>query len=129
MGTTNFELDNYAKLLNIKYYKPACMKDVLINQTPDENECRIVNTESSDSDGKHWVLYWKKGENKVWYSSYGDYPDEILIKYLGKNILSSTTQIQSFNGDDMYDCGLYCIVILYLLSLGYEFEDIIIQLM
>ena len=129
MGSSNFDLDNSAKLLNIKNYIPCRMVDDIIGKKVSENECGIINTKKSDHVGIHWNLIYKDDKNKIFYSSYGDPPHEIIINYLGKNILTSNNQIQSFDGDDKNDCGLYCIIILYLLTKGYEFEDIIIGLL
>ena len=128
-GTSNIELDNYAKILNIKNYIPCRMKDELIGKHTSNNECGIINTKSSDHIGIHWNLIYVDDKRKIFYSSYGDYPDQILLDYLGDNIFTSSNQIQTFDGDDKNDCGLYCIIILYLLSKGYEFENIIIALM
>ena len=124
-GTTNFELVELANLLKIPNFRGIFMYDT-IPEKINERECGIINLNKSDkNDYGHWVLYYKDDKQKIYYCSYGSQIPENIKNYLGKNILTSNFQIQSFDSDI---CGLICILILYLLSKGYEFEDIILDL-
>ena len=71
-----------------------------VTSIPSWKECGIINFESSlDGNGSHWACYWKKGNNKIFFDSFGtNVPDE-LVNYLGPGILSSTFQIQKINTD------------------------------
>jgi hypothetical protein len=123
--STTLELDLLEKQLQIPYYVPCRMKDELINKTVGENECGIVNLENSDQNGSHWIMFFKCGDSKIAYSSFGDPVTQELVDYLGDNIYSSDIQIQDFKEKS---CGFYCIAILFLLSKGLSFEDIILGL-
>ena len=67
-------------------------------------------------------------KQKIYYSSYGDpIPVEgkkFMVEVDDRLTLSSNFQIQNFNEDT---CGLYCILILFLLNDKLKFEDIIIS--
>ena len=124
--TTNIELDSLAEKLKIKNYKPAICKDQLKGKKVSVNECGIINTGNSDSVGSfHWCCYFKKGDYKVYFDSYGSpiLPD--IKEYLGDNTLCSSFQIQSFESKE---CGEYCIILLYLLDNNIPFEDIVLSL-
>ena len=128
---TNQELDEIAQKLKIKNYVNTRMKDELKNQTINDKECGIVGSMNSDESYSfnHWTLNYKNNQIKTYYSSFGDYPSQEIINYLGRPILTSDIQLQSFTGTDKYFCGGYCLIILYLLSNNIPFEDIIIFLM
>ena len=89
----------------------------------------IVNLDNSDKSESHWCLCFIANNQKIYYLSFGD-PISIEVKNWINEIddretLTSNFQIQDFNKDT---CGLYCILILYLLNNGYKFEDIILSL-
>jgi len=82
---------------------------VLRNKFPKEvheNECGIINK------SKHWVCYWKKGNTKVYFDSFGKKPPKSLFRYLGDNIYYNTKKIQKL---DESNCGDLCIEFLNLL--------------
>ena len=124
IGTTNIEIDEIGKNL-IKNYRGTFMRNELTKMQPWESETTIVNLETSKDMGSHWLLIWKDGNNKIAYSSFGDTMPNEVKDYLGKNIYTSNIQIQDFNEDT---CGMYCVLIAYLLQEGNTFEDIILEL-
>src|SRR5437773_9430193 len=125
MGTTDGELIKMVKDLGIKSFRGCFMKNELPSH-PKENECGILNFESSeDGNGSHWSCYWKEGESKIFFDSFGTNPPEELVKYLGPRILSSTFQIHQINSDI---CGELALLVLYLLDIGHKFEQIILDI-
>ena len=66
---TNFELEDYAKQLNLN------LRGVFMrNNLPDlplENECGIVNFNRTDQPGSHWVGFYKKDHHRIYFDSYG----------------------------------------------------------
>src|SRR5437773_7966818 len=123
MGTTDGDLIQMAKDLDIKHFRGCFMRNELPSH-PKENECGILNFQSSeDGNGTHWSCYWKEGESKIFFDSFATNPPDELVKYLGSGILSSTFQIQNINSDI---CGELCILVLYLLDRGHNFEEIIL---
>ena len=89
----------------------------------------IVHLNDSDNNvNGHWCICFIDTEQNIYYSSYG-YPIPIEVKqYMmqvdDRLILSSNFQIQDFYENT---CGLYCILIHFLLNDKIRFEDIIIS--
>ena len=124
-GTSDCELDKMAKDLGIKNYKGCFMSDQLKFRIPEECECGIINSSDSTTDGKHWFCWYKNGDTKIFFDSFGTNPPEELIEYLGHGIKSSTFQLQNINSDI---CGELSLLILYLLDRGHNYEDIILDI-
>ena len=128
MGTTNIELIELAKCLSIPNFNCICKDEltVLLKHSPTNI---IVNLNDFDKNvNGHWCLCFINPEQKIYYLPYGD-PILIEVKqYMlevdDSLILSSNFQIQDFNEDT---CGLYCILILFLLNDKIKFQDIIIS--
>ena len=124
-GTTDSELNKMVKDLGIKNYRGCFMRNELPPDKPWSQECGIINFESSsDGSGTHWSVWYKNGDTKIFYDSFGTNPPKELVNYLGGNILSSTFQIQNINSDI---CGELCILVLFLLDKGHSFEEIILD--
>ena len=122
---TNIEIDEYAKKLNLKHYVPHRMRDEIIGK-PKTNECGIINTDLSSGNGFHYVAYFKKGNDKIYFDSYGIKPLIEIQRYLKSPILYRTFRIQQ---PDETSCGKYCLYVLYQLQKGKDFKDIIFNLL
>ena len=87
------------------------MKDELPLK-PHKNECGILNLNNSYQNGSHWVAWFKKGNFKFYFDSYGDTnPPKELINYLGKdNIYYNEDRLQNY--DDPPICGHLCLIFL-----------------
>lgn len=87
------------------------MKDELPLK-PHKNECGILNLNNSYQNGSHWVAWFKKGNFKFYFDSYGDAnPPKELINYLGKdNIYYNEDSLQNY--DDPPICGHLCLIFL-----------------
>ena len=66
---TNFELEDYAKKLNLNL-RGVFMRNNLPD-VPLKNECGIVNFNRSDQPGSHWVGFYKKDHHRIYFDSYG----------------------------------------------------------
>ena len=100
------------------------MRDTL-PKTIHQKECLIMNLDSNDNKGTHWVCLFKNNDEKYYFDSYGlDLPTEV-INYLGKKIKYSSFQLQK----DNHTCGHLCLFVLNQLSSGVSFEDIIFSLL
>ena len=53
-GLTNLDLQEYARRLGIKHFRGVYMRDTL-PEKPNIQECGIVNLNTSDEQGSHWV--------------------------------------------------------------------------
>ena len=125
--TSNLVLDTISNKLNIKYYQNVRMKDELIGKTVQENESGIIGLTDSNKDDKfnHWVAFYKEGNEKYYFCSFGSPITIELLNYLGKNILAHTFQIQPWKS---VICGELCVLWLKLMSDGCKYEDIILNL-
>ena len=77
---TNFELERYAQ--GIKNFEGIFMRNTL-PKSNHKNGCGIVNLDSKDGNGTHWVCYIKRGNTKVYVDSFGLPPPIKVIRYLG----------------------------------------------
>jgi hypothetical protein len=128
-GTTNVELISLAKSIHLQNFY-CIMIDEFNTITDIEFPLSIIcNLQDSSKNGSHWCLCYIDNNQKIYYSSFGDpipiQAKEFMMKVDSRNILSSDFQIQNFSDDS---CGFYCMLILYLLQDGYQFEDIILSL-
>lgn len=82
------------------------MRDTLPKK-PFKIECGIINLDSSQNSGTHWVAYTKLNNYVEYFDSYGNLkpPDEFL-KYVGSNIYYNYDDEQKSNS---YICGHLCI--------------------
>jgi hypothetical protein len=131
--TSNIELISMAKTLKIPNFD-VLMKDELKNFTDIKYPLNLIigSKNSNESDQfNHWTMVYVDNEQKIYYSSFGDIISlevkDFLFKLDQRPILSSDFQIQTFTGPDSTSCGLYCILILYLINQGLKFEDIILE--
>ncbi len=121
---SNFDLEKLAKELKIKNFRGVFMRDTLPYKIK-EKECGIVNLDSIENDGTHWVCYYKNRNKKLYFDSFGLDPPNEIKGYLGDNVLMSTFQVQKLGTNH---CGHLCLRVLYELSNGFSFEDIILKL-
>lgn len=73
-----------------------------------EHESAVVNLDSSENPGTHWVAYVKRGRIVHYYDSFAVNPPTELIDYWGKkcSIFANATQDQSV---DQVICGHLCL--------------------
>lgn len=85
------------------------MRNGLPKSGPFINESAIVNLDSKDREGTHWVCYKKRGNHVAYFDSYGNLkPFSELLKYLGPNtkIRYNYRRYQKFNS---FNCGHLCL--------------------
>lgn len=123
MGTTNHFLAELVHRLRIPNFRGVFMSDELPSVSH-KNECGILNLDSSDGPGTHWTC-WYVGDQKCYFDSYGASPPHQLMAYLGPHILHADFQVQKFGSDI---CGELCVLVLYLLSQGNSYQDILLDI-
>ena len=84
-------------------------------------ECGIINLDSIKGPGTHYLCYYKDNDKRYVFDSFGLPPPEELIKYLGKPLHYSSSEIQE---KDQVICGHYCLYVLKSLSEGHSFQRI-----
>jgi glycerophosphoryl diester phosphodiesterase len=110
--------------VNIPYFRGVFMRNSL-PQKIENKECGIVNLDSINGPGTHWVAYYRNGNSRIYFDSFGlDAPKE-LQKYLGKPYKYQTFQLQDAT-DSI--CGHLCLHVLSELCNGNTFKNIILQL-
>lgn len=118
---TNFQLIDAAKKLNIKNMRGVFVRDELPKR-PRTVECGILNLDDSRGTGTHWTAWYKKGNMKLYFDSYGLAPPDELVKYLRRPVLYNSEQIQP---DGEVFCGHLCLYILTKCTTGSNFQEII----
>ena len=96
------------------------MRDTLPKAKLDE--CGILDLDSSSGEGTHWVMWFKKGKDKLNCDSYGVQPPSELIAYLKSSIFHNSERVQQ-NG--VAFCGQLCLFALMQLSLGNNLQAVI----
>ena len=89
------------------------MRDELPKKGPRTYETAIINLDSSEGLGTHWVCY-KKIKNRVYYfDSFGNLkPPSELAAYFGRGskIYYNHVRYQNY---DTFNCGHLCLEFLY----------------
>lgn len=86
---------------------------------PLKQECAVINLDSMEGSGTHWVAYYKQNNTVYYFDSFGNLrPPVELVKYLGGSeskvqILYNFKQFQNY---DTVICGHLCLKFLYNLS-------------
>ena len=97
---TNIELARYARLLKIPHFKGVFMRDMLPLH-PFNIECGIVNFNTSNQPGSHWVCYYCNKTERFYFDSYGQITPVEIQRYLkagskfdrGKEVIQRNTDI------------------------------------
>ena len=118
---SNIELIETARELEIPYFRGVFLRDTLPKR-PRGKECGILNLDSSNGPGTHWVAWFKRGKDKYYFDSYGLHPPNELTSYLGNGVLYNTEQVQQA---DQVFCGHLCLYILKEMGEGKNLQDII----
>ena len=87
------------------------MRDSLPKR-PLRNECAVVNLDSADGPGTHWIAYCKKGSPVDYFDSFGNLPPpRELFKYFGskRKVYYNNSNYQKFG---TVVCGQLCITFL-----------------
>ena len=118
---TNFQLiDTIKQLLKIPHFRGVFMRNDLPRR-PLKRECGILNLDGVSGRGTHWVCWYKNNDN-IYFDSFGVEPLNELIEYLSSPIFYNTEKIQP---DGEVICGHLCLYVLYRLSRGEGFQEII----
>ena len=103
----------YAKQLKIPYFRGVFMRDTLPSTGPWHRECAVLNLDTANHAGTHWVAYIKNDKKALYFDSYGNLkPPRELAQYLGAStkILYNDNQYQNFNQSN---CGHLCLEFLF----------------
>lgn len=78
-------------------------------------ECGIINLQSEEEPGSHWVGYYVNKKDKIcyYYDSFGDLqPFKEFIKYIGNSCIIHYNYAREQNFDS-FVCGHLCLKFLF----------------
>ena len=78
---TNIELSTHAQELEIPPFRGVFMRDTL-PLYPFSIECGIVNLNTSNPSGSHWVCYYRNKTDRIYFDSYGQITPVEVQRYL-----------------------------------------------
>ena len=127
---SNFELERYAKLLEILNFCGVFMKDTL-PEHPYTVECGIMNFNTCSQSGSHWVCYYRNKDQRIYFDSYGQITPVEVQRYLktevefdrGKEVMQRNTDIVQIPNTVV--CGHLCLYVLKSLAGGESFQSIL----
>ena len=133
-GLTNIDICKYVRELQIPNLRGVFMRDTLPS-TPNSKECGIVNFNTSEQQGSHWVCYYKDHDNRIYFDSFGQVTLDEIQKYLkskreyeiGKEVIHRNTDIVQHTNTHV--CGHLCLLVLTSLMREHlSFQDVLNQL-
>ena len=80
-GLTNFDIQNYADILKIPNFRGVFMRDEL-PKIPKRFECGIMNFNTHNQLGTHWVCFAKRGKTCIYFDSFGQITPVEIQRYL-----------------------------------------------
>ena len=80
-GLSNFDIIYYVGLLKIPHFRGVFMRDELPKNYK-TLECGVMNLNTHDQVGSHWVCYVKKGKTRIYFDSFGQITPFEMQKYL-----------------------------------------------
>ena len=107
------------KKIGFKNFCGVFLRDTLPKK-PKRNECTIMNLDDPSGDGTHWVAWFKRGDKKWYFDSFGLPPPTELNNYLG-DVFYPTEQIQP---SQVVICGHLCLFALKEMQKGKHLQEI-----
>ena len=104
------------------------MRDELNKTKITKDECLILNLDVNSGPGIHWMCLFTEHDVSYYFDSYGLPPPAEVLNYCkSKERYYAEYPIQQ---DDKVEilCGHYCVYVLYKLTNGYKFNEILEEL-
>ena len=116
-GLTNIDILHFMNLLEVPNFRGVFMRDEL-PKIPKPLECGIMNFNTHDQSGSHWVCYVKRGKKRIYFDSFGQITPLEMQKYLktkfefenGIPVIERNTDI--VQGPNTSICGHLCLFVL-----------------
>jgi len=118
---SNFEIEDAVKKIGLKNFRIVFLRDTLPKK-PKRNECAIINLDDTSGDGTHGVAWFKRGDKKWYFASFGLPPPTELNDYLDGDVFYPTEQIQP--RQEVF-CGHLCLFVLKEMQKGKGLQEII----
>ena len=117
---SNFELNRYAKQLEIPNFLGVFMRDTLPPH-PHNIECVIVNFNTYNQPGSHWVCY-HRNEDQITPVEVQRYLKTGIEFDRGKEVIQRNTDI--VQAPNTVACGYLCLYVLKSSANGEKFQSI-----
>ena len=101
------------------------MRDELKGKKASRDECMVINIDHSSNEGTHWTCLFIKNGVSFYFDSFGFEPTLEVVDYCKQPRYYNSFPIQKMNE---VICGHYCIYVLYRLSRGDDFYDVLDEL-
>ena len=102
---------------------PAC----IFPKTKKKCYSWISNTDVHGKKGKHWIGWFVNGNTVCFFDSYGRRPDDSTLPINFRTFAESFKVIQYSEKRvqrwDSFACGYFCILFIYVLSLGLDYSS------
>ena len=118
---SNFEIEDAVNKIGLKNFRGVFLRDTLPKK-PKQNECAIMNLDDTSGNGTHWVAWFKRGNDKFYFDSFGFPPPTELNNYLDGDVLYPTEQIQP---RQEVICGHLCLFVSKEMQKGTGLPEII----
>ena len=126
----NIELSACAREQGIPHFRGVFMRGTL-TQYPFNIECGIVNLNTSDQSGGHWVCYYRNGSDRFYFDSYAQITPVEIQRYLktgiefkrGSEVIQRNTDIAQAANTSV--CGHLCLFVMKSVTTGEKFESIL----
>lgn len=108
---TNQVISRYAELLRIPHFRGVFMRDYL-PPVVNENETGVVNLDSINGRGTHWVCYSKRGYEVEYFDSFGNLrPPLELQNYFNSGSHRVVIRYNYFprQNENTVNCGHLCL--------------------
>jgi hypothetical protein len=100
--TTNIDLDNYLKQINLKNYSGIYMVDEKFPKR--KNSSLIINTDKLGGQGEHWIAVYQSNSKFYIYDSFGRTSKKIIPKFIkGKLYIDSDLDAEQHHSE--VNCG------------------------
>ena len=116
-GLTNLDIISYINQLKVPNFRGVFMRDVLPTN-PKALECGIMNFNTHDQKGSHWVCYVKNKKTRIYFDSFGQITPIEMQKYLKTKLeFKNNTPVIQRNTDIVQKpntsiCGHLCLFVL-----------------
>ena len=127
---SNFDIIDVVKQIGIPHFRGVFMRNTLPKR-PRKQECGIMNLNTSNEPGSHWVCWYKNDTDRIYFDSFGCICPMELQKYLKtqaefkNNIPSIQRNSEQVQQPNTQICGQMCLYVLKHLSNGTNFQTII----
>ena len=118
---SNFEIEDAVKKIGLKNFRGVFLRDTLPKKLK-RNEWAIMNLDDTSEDGTHWVAWFKRGNDKFYFDSFGLPPLTELNNYLDGDVFYRTEQIQK--RQEVF-CGHFFLFVLKEMQKGKGLQEII----